>query len=270
MNQMLRKIEPHLDVHGFISQLPSDAHPGADTIQREGMFAAASYFYYQMGLINLEDFSTIKWRFMSRVSLLIKGPGLIRRHLESNRWYSHWDRGSRDQYHVVIGAALVGDRKKVRSILGGFMLRLGFATNIRGNSDNRRLKVPDLMTLSMLSNLIRSFNLVSPWGYLLSPLLLITDIGLVVESLIWRFQNSKKKDETDILNHLQTVLLSTVTLSSPLSELARSQLAQMPSKLDPYVTPVQECLNDYFQSNNGVAALADIYKPIVDKYIYRK
>lgn len=270
MNLLLKKIEPFLDQHGFISQLPSDDHPGADTIQREGMFATAAYFYYHLGLINLEDFSALKWRFMSRVSMLITGPGLIRRHLESNRWYSHWDRGSRDQYHVVIGASLLTDRKKVKSIFAGFMLRLGFASNIRDNSDPGKLKLPDLMTLDMASNLIRSLCLVSRWGFTLSPLLLLTDFGLIISSLLWRFYHSRNKNETDILNHLQTVLLSTVVLSTPLSKLARNQLALMPSKLDPYETPVQECLNDYFRSNNGVAAMAEIYKPIVDKIIYRK
>lgn len=265
----LNTIKPNIDTHGYIAQSAGDDHPGADSLHREGLFAFTAGLHYRLNEISIEELSIIKWRFMTLSAPLVSRTGLIRRHVDADRWYSHWDRGSRDQSFAVIGASMLGVRTFVRRVVLGYVLRLGFANNLKDNSDPGKFKLPDIAGPGTWATLIRClYNVGYRSAALLYPLLLLLDFSILANSLMWCYYKPRDKSDTDISNHLQVVLLSNLVLKTPTSALAKKFLAKMPGKLGTSANPVQECLNDYFQSNNGVTGLAQLLQLPVERYIY--
>lgn len=263
---LLKKVESNLDIWGFIAQLDSD---GGDSAQREGMFIAAASYYHKRGWISTEEYMHLKWRFLNNASLLISNCGLIRRHPDTSKWYGDWDRGSRDQYHFVIGASLAqtGYAKK---IFRGFAFR-GFllCTNLRDNSTPGKVKLPDFTGPQFIGVLIRCLP---KWAQaLLKPVLHVLDLSLVIQSLIWVYYFGNKREESDILNHLQTLLFAEANSPTFSSRLAARILRKLP-KWEGIISDnrnaVQQRLDDYFNSHGGVSGLAVIYEPIVKEVIY--
>ena len=249
MSKYFDLVKPAIDSFGLIAQLPSNSRDGGDTTQREGMFAIAIAYLSKLGKIDKSEYEELKKRYSANLDRLECCMGNLRRHTDPNMWYSDCDRMSRDQWTPNVIAMGMLDLKKHlwRMFLGHLFKRaLLFTTNVRHNwvyppdhpkydpnSDlTYKWKLPDITIMSCWGYYIRSFNC-----YLLYPLLLVLDLDLLVNSLIWVYKFKYVSKDTDILNHTNSLLQATWSMPTPVSWLARKLL-----KLD----KVQDCLNRYF------------------------
>jgi hypothetical protein len=247
MNRYLQIMNPAIDSFGLIAQLPQAGRDGGDSAQREGMFLVLSYVAQKNGLISSEEFSEIVSRYLSNYERLQQTcmPGEIRRHVDQTKWYGFNWRMSRDQWTPnAIALGLVAARgKQWNMVLGCFMRLFLFTTNVipnyvvKGDADYK-FKVPDLTVLASWGYMFR-------WSYIFWPLLLITDLDLLVNSMIWKYRMSNSSNtNTDILNHVNSLLQAQVRMPTPWSYLARKMLP---------VGKVNALLDSYFGSQYGPA-----------------
>ncbi len=262
-------IRGNIDAYHYVVQKDMD---GGDTALHEGHLIAAAAFQHKEGLISTEQYDKLRTRAADRFSRLISKNGLIRRHPDTSQWYGDWDRGSRDQYHAVIGLYAAGLVAQARKLLWGHMLRcMLFTSNIRDNSDPGKVKLPDGTALGFLAYYIRGEALNgNKFATLLYPVLLIADLSLLVNSAIRVYYFGNKPEDTDLRNHVMALTLAYYSMPTPVSQLAINMMKKLPKKMNPDsdVNAVQQELNDYYKSNNGVDLLAEIWQPIVQKVIY--
>lgn len=256
-------IKPNIDVNGMIAQTDGD---GGDTAQREGMvLLAVAYMHQQLGM-HYNIFQALRWRGLLNFGKLVSDWGLLRRHVDTTKWYGNWDRGSRDQYHASIGLMAAGATRMVKNIICGFFVRAGFCCNIRANtSDHRRIKLPDFIGLSLAGAFLRNL----PFSLMMYPIQLLLDLDLLVNSIIWRVWRSKNKEDSDILNHLQCLVWSDMKNSTFISRLAIKIFAKIKPMNDSKVNVVQQRLDHYFRpETGGVTGMAEVYKYIVVNVFY--
>ena len=258
MSKYLDLVQPAIDSFGLIAQLPSNGRDGGDTAQREGMFAIAVAYLYKLKKTDPLEYAELKHRYEYNLERLDCGPGNILRHIDPTMWYSDSDRMSRDQWTPnVIAMGMLDLKPELKRMFFGHLKRaLLFTTNTRRNHcypDNHpkhmsdqdySWKMPDITILSSWGYYIRGFRV---WP--LYPLLLITDLDLLVNSLIWIYKFAKAPEDTDILNHTNSLLQARWSMPTPISWIARKIL-----KLE----KVQDCLNRYFL-NHG-PALHEVFK----------
>ena len=212
------------------------------------MFAIAIAYLHKLGKIDQVEYEQLKNRYKANLDQLECCPGNYRRHTDPNMWYSDCDRMSRDQWTpnaIAVGMLNIDDHRK-RMFLGHLKRGLLFTTNVRHNwvyppehpkydpnSDlTYKWKLPDITILACWGYYIRSYK-----AWYLYPLLLLLDIDLLINSLIWLYKFKHVPKDTDILNHTNSLLQAKWTMGTPISWLARKIL-----KLD----KVQDCLNRYF------------------------
>jgi hypothetical protein len=254
---VIEKFKPYIDSFGLLAQTDGD---GGDSAQREGMLLTAAAALLKLGKISLNDYIEVRWRFLGSVqNKIIRSDGKLRRHCDETKWYGQWNRGSRDQAHIIIGMGLANCMEPLERMRLDHQRRLYlFTTNTVANtSDHQKWKLPDLTGPGFWAMWIRAFNRTHPSQGTLKSILFFMDLSLVANSLIWRFYHLKyNKEHTDILNHLQAMIQSKMSLDTPLAKLARWILKS---------APIKEMLKDYFApSTNGITPLAEVYEPIVD------
>lgn len=264
MIDVYKLIKPNIDSHGLVAQTDGD---GGDSAQREGMvLLAVAYMHQQLGM-HYNLYQALRWRGLLNFGKLVSDWGLLRRHTDYAKWYSGWDRGSRDQYHASIGLMAAGATRMIKNIMWGFFVRAGFCCNIRANtSDHRRIKLPDFIGFSLAGALLRN----SSFSLMIYPIQLLLDLDLLANSMIWKFWRSRNPEDSDILNHMQCLIWSDMKNSTFISRLALRIFARIRYRTeDKSVNPVQQRLNHYFrQETGGATGIAEVYKYIVINVFY--
>lgn len=181
-------------------------------------------------------------------------PGVYVRHRKSTEaWHSDPGEFSRDQQTpLVIAMGLYGDKSRLWRLFRKHMFRLGKYQNA------------DVMGPTHFSYYLRAFGW--SWSY---PILLLTDLAMVIGVLIRCWQASRDKDDVgDDLNQILALLQAKLSLPTPLSELARKLYV----KLRPHnygssetIHPIQGALNWYFR-HPGAPPMDELYRPVIDKY----
>jgi hypothetical protein len=237
-NKYLDILSPCIDQYGFITQA-GPQFDGGDSSQREGTLMLWSWCALQEGKLSQADYDVIQARYIANYAKLREGcmPGEITRHRGSAQWYDLPWRMSRDQWTPnAISAGLVKQNRA--DLLWGASLRgFLFTTNLIPNwvvkgQTGYEIKCPDLTVLS-------SWGYMARWaGWLALPLVLITDLDLLVNSIIWHYNiKNPANTNTDISNHVNSLLQAKYKCPTPFSWLARRILN---------VNDVQNLLNSYF------------------------
>ena len=237
-----------IDKFGLITQRENNNWDGGDTLQREGMFAIAVRYLYDLDKIKITDYLLLRKRYWDSLNELECGWGNYRRHIDHDMWYFDPDRMSRDQWTpnaIAVGMLDLYDHRK--RMLWGHGKRLWlFTTNTRRNwvyppgnpkheaDQDYSWKIPDITILSSWGYYIRSFH-----AYPLYPLLCLFDLELLGNSLLWRWKFQKRPEDTDILNHTNSLLQARKSMPTPLSWLARKILSadKILEKLQAYFEP---------------------------------
>lgn len=248
-NDLLDRLNFYISSNDLLAQTDGDEN---DAAQREGMLLLANWFYK----VPLNAHIDVIQRFESVVApKLISSEGKLRRTSKASQWGSKWDRGSRDQYHIIIGMGVARQYPLLNLMFKDHLKRLLlFTTNTRPNtSENAKWKLPDLTGPGFWAIWIRALCKSKKWA----PILALMDFSMLANSLIWRFYHLKfNKDHTDILNHVQVMVQSKLTIDTPVARLARFLLKD---------APINEMFDDYFHPRtNGIYEMAKIYKPIVN------
>lgn len=251
---------PNIDRFGLLTEANGD---GGDTVHREGalMFGLALRKYIGISDINIE---VAKERARAIFEQLIRCDGHIRRHVDESKWYGAWDRGSRDQYFAIIGIGLAF-QDLLQHIFKGHLKRfLLFTTNTKPNTSSlsARWKVPDLTGTGFWALYIRLFEGSHRFRWLL-PLF---DLSLLANAIIWRYYRGRDKNDSDVWNVMQALLLSEVSFPTFVSKLAVSVFKRLP-KLEAAspVNSVQQRLNHYTR-DGGVAILARVFEPVTEHF----
>lgn len=156
-------------------------------------------------------------------------PGILRRHPDPTKWYSDWDRMSRDQtYPFIMAAKEYGDSNTVWSYILGHFLRLFlFTTNIRNNGAtaandgtiydpvsgtkwNYGVKLPDITGPDFWAVEIRALPTLV--GVCLYPLLCVLDLYTLFSAMFLRWYNT---DQNDVINHVIMSVFNSKYLPTP-------------------------------------------------------
>lgn len=250
---------PNIDRYGLLTEANGD---GGDTIHREGalMFGLVLRRYIDIWDENLV---VAQARARAIFEQLIRCDGRIRRHVDESKWYGDWDRGSRDQYFALIGIGMACP-DLLRIIFWGHLRRLLlFTTNFLPNtsSSSARWKVPDLTGPGFWALYIRLFQ-----SRRFKWLLPAFDLSLLANALIWRYYRGRDKNDSDVWNVIQALLLAEMSFPTFVSKLAVSVFKRLP-KLDAAspVNSVQQRLNHYTR-DGGVAILARVFEPVTEHF----
>lgn len=229
----LYMLGPAIDSFGLITQTAQDYFDGGDTLQREGMFAIAIRCLYDQDKITIADYLLYRKRYWNHLNRLYITCGNYKRHVDPAMWYSGNSVMSRDQWtpNVIAMGMLDLDDHNRKSFWGHGKRLWLFTTNTRRNyayppghpkanaENSYRWKLPDLTILSCWGNHCRSHK-----AYLTYPLLCLTDLDLLVSSLIWLYKFRKTPNDTDILNHVNSLIQAQKIMPTPVSRLARKLL----------------------------------------------
>lgn len=195
---MIRRTNFRRDHFDLIVQADGD---GGDTAQREGMFAAGLY------LAKRGDWGaklTGAFAIDHAIRVLQIRPGICVRHPHQPGFRSDPKHFSRDQHDpLIIAAGLHRALMFVRDSLWNQVKRWG------------RYQNRDFTNPNTVSVYIRAFR-----AWLLWPLMLITDWGLVVSS-INRIVKARNPDESDDNNHVARLAQAQEILPTPISWIAR-------------------------------------------------
>lgn len=224
MNKYLSILQPAIDKFDLIAETTGD---GGDSAQREGSLLVYAYCALQEGKITQAEFDEIQDRYLANYKRLREKcmPGEIRRHVDESMWYGENLRMTRDQWTpnvVAIGIIKNNLKVKLDMLLGmalrGFLFTTSFYKNHEPKSRSS-FKSPDLTVLSSWSYVLRWFG----WAFF--PLIALFDIDLLIGSLIWKYRISKPDNtNTDILNHVISLLQAKYKCPTPISWLARKVL----------------------------------------------
>ncbi len=190
------------------------------------------------GKITQSEFNQIKDRYLTNYKRLRQGcmPGEIRRHSDDSMWYDLNWRMSRDQWTPNVISLGICKQFRADMILGMAMRGFLFTTNLIPNYVKKgepgyKIKLPDLTAFA-------SWGFVLRWCPLFWPLLLVTDLDLLVNSILWYYRmKDPNNTNTDICNHLNALLQARFHSPTPVSWMARRMLD---------VDKVQDLLNRYY------------------------
>lgn len=252
----------------------SDGDQG-DSAQREGMLAAGAAIWFDEGWVKSGDYVETALRVPSIAALLVSNSGKLRRSPDEKKWYGEWNRGSRDQYHYIIGLAFSGAIDPFMALLRGHAKRLFLvASNTRSNGSPGKLQLPDITGPNFWSLWVRGANILEQnWTKWFKPFLYVGDLSLVINSLIRVYWYGKDKEESDCLNHVQALTLAHYSMPTFLSRLAARIMRGLPKKWDNELgapNAVQQEFNNYFGSNGGITPMALLWAPIIEKVVYGK
>jgi hypothetical protein len=274
-NQYLWIIQPNIDSFGVITQNGKQNWDGGDTTQREGMFMCAMQYHLEAGRITQADFDVMATRYMGIINKLIYG-GIwsLRRHPNPIMWYNDPNRMSRDQLTSNICALCYASKWTLFKLLLGNVLRgMLFAANTRENGATKAngqpitawqramyffgwrpaypvwaWSLPDATDPSIWGAYIRGLRL---WP--LYPLLLVTDLVLVIQASIILYETDNGTASDDQLTQQMLLLQSNYSMPTPISKLAM----WIYKKVNPIAA-----LNAYFAPANDGPAMNQVYQQI--------
>jgi hypothetical protein len=210
----------HFDAHGLIVQANGD---GGDTAQRTGML----FFQYRD-----------EEAFVNALDQLEIAPGIYVRHPYQAGFRNDPNRFSRDQQRALViamGSYRMDDR--LWRLAKAHLARFGKYQNL------------DYLGPSHLGEYLRAFR-----AWPVYPLLLITDVGLVVSSI--DIALTKDKDNVDDNNHVMALVQASQTMPTPISWLAtRLYKKYRPINFGNEILgesdPVQGALSWYHRAESG-------------------
>lgn len=217
---------------------------GGDSAHRVGMY------YALLGMMSDEKKAkyprnTVE-EFLKVAKLHHVSPGVLVRHPNKDWDSSDWDRMSRDQMQPFIIACGFYSRDELAKFTKGHALRgFLFANNTRKNGANKfthgkliygevrdySWKFPDPTGPDIWGNFIRAWGLWYLW-----PILLFTDLEMLIGSFLWRFFPK----HNIAMNHTLTQLQAMKTLGTPLSWLS-GKLMPVPR----LITLIEDHFNDF-------------------------
>ena len=197
--------EKFVDRNGLIVQLDGD---GGDTCQRIA--------FIEIALIELTYFDSA--RYSIALDLLEPETGrLWRNPYPPHMWWADRYNQSRDQtlgHYIVMSE--YGFKGRLKKHTWSILSRLGFFWNYRHIGEQTGWKIPDILFPQHYGVLIRA----NEWS-LLYPVLLLTDLGLLL-SVVFRVIGSHlDHDSVDDLNLCELHWQARRKASTPISWLAR-------------------------------------------------
>ena len=239
----------YFDDNELIVQKDGD---GGDTAQRMGLYHSFLQMRAMLGISNETLPFSSRFDYLDAIIKLQQSPGIWRRH--PDQWNDPSD-FSRDQMVpnvVAMGFCEATQALKATSLA---FLKRGFLF-----CQNK-----DIVSPQLLASFIRAwFWSLSSFLVILWPLLVVLDVFLlfdVILRIIVKFFDSNNVG--DDLNTTLLVLQAEHSLPTPLSWLARKLYGFLPGG-------VVESFQWYFRPGTGAnAELAEIAKPVIDKYITR-
>lgn len=182
-------------------------------------------------------------------------PGIHRRHPDPTKWYSQWNRMSRDQTVPLLIACGVYNEYSYsfKYILGHIFRLMLFTTNVVDNGImTGPLKIPDLTGPDFWALEIRALPI--PICILLYPLLLVFDLYSLFSAIFLRWFNTS---QNDVINHCMMSIHNQRRMPTPFSYLTNI----LNSARD-----LQQRLDNFFGSDPAQIKFNDILKPWLIKY----
>lgn len=183
-------------------------------------------------------------------------PGIHRRHPDETKWYSQWNRMSRDQTVPLLIACAEYDMPMyaVRYILGHLTRLFLFTTNIIDNGImTGPYKIPDPTGPDFWALEIRALPLIL--GLLCYPLLLVFDLYSLFSAVFLRFFN---RSQNDVINHVMMSIHNQRRIPTPFSWLTNVLVNS--------AGDLQQRLDNFFGSDPAQIKFNDILRPWLLKY----
>lgn len=283
----------YIDKFGMYSQSPPQ-RDGGDSAQREGMVMAGA----EWGGVSS---SIVRTAYIHATLPQLMAYGNGRRHPDPTKWYSDWDRFSRDQaISLLIGMFMAGAYLQAFKFFLRHCTRgLLFMTNTRRNFMYPTLeehlqkatpdvvwdyswKLPDLTGPEFWSIYVRGFRypislFIGLWSLVIgsfNPILIsagiltVLDLELLIGVLVkvlWYARTPTNDDD----NNLIMSLMFSKKLTTPVSFLARKIYRLRPLAAPPKIGyqstfGPQTALDSYFRAEKGDPPINEIYRKFLE------
>ena len=240
LQSIMDSFEPYIKL-GVISQHDLDQ---GDSANRDGVFFALA------GLLKApKDFMgrDLPQGWEETIKQHEASPGLYRRSPDPSYWGYRVDTTSRDQQQaLMLGMAIMGDKKRLKEAWKGLMSRFGFHTNkypIWPDTDSKP-KIPDFLGITEVTSYIRGM---SKWY--LYPVLCLLDLGYLIDL---KLRGGQKWDYDNLL--APSLLYANKKYMTPASWLAMKLYKK---------TDWLEQIHNYYRDdngNNGIMPMYELYK----------
>jgi len=251
-------VEKHIDGYGLpchfdMSKKPPILNDGGDTTQRLGMLAYA--------LADLNANRTRLW-FKAQLGRLECGLGRYRRHVAEGLWtHDEWIMSRDQSVALVIAMGRLGLVRELARFTLGYILRLGFATNLHRNHGAPGLKVPDHMTFPHFWGMfLRAWvDAIPALAVVAYPLLLVLDLVWPLASFLAVLKGQNDPHHSDDLNQILKLLQAEDVCPTPWSWLAQvlySRWRTAPAGQTGWGP--EACLRHYFKAP-GAIRLDELY-----------
>jgi hypothetical protein len=226
----------NIDAHGFIVQADGD---GGDTAQRMGMYWAGFLLNAARVTTTLPKLPTLT---LDKLSSYMR-HGFVRHPFQDGFRSdpAHFSRDQQDPLVVMMGLLDIDDY--LRWTLKNQLKRSG------------RYQNRDWANLNTVSLYIRAFKARHLW-----PLLLVTDLGLIVSGISHWVKRKRDPIHTDINNHVIRLAQAQAILPTLTSWLARKLFKRLWPDMN-------EALAFYHRAENGGnPEMAELYRPIIVRF----
>lgn len=266
----MRDINAFVDKHGHIAQGPPH-RDGGDSFSFAGQVMVAFYARHHFKKTGDAEYIYQREQYLKRLDKLRYGYGIYLRHNVEPEWATKPDRMSRDQMTANIAAmGFLEQNSKLWVMLLFLIFRLGFATNTRANGKLKApWKLPDFCGPKILGMFIRALKL-----YPLYPLLLLTDLHMLIDSIVQIIGAKKNPEDTNETNHIVSLLQSTITMPTLISYLARKIYRLRPlapqgkQRVRKTTFGPQSALDHFFSGRNEIEPpIDDLYRPLLEELL---
>ena len=233
-------VKMNVDEYGLIIQSDGD---GGDTCQRQFMYHIGQYLRGRAGIDKLPDVGVLA-PIYTVLNLEIL-PATYVRHPYQPDFRSDPNHFSRDQQRpMVIAMGLYGMRGALTRLFNKHMSRFGKYQN------------NDIIGPSHFGEYIRAFN-----NKLMYPLLFVTDLGLLIQSVVTVITTTNNPNDVDDNNHILSLLQAQEVMPTPISYLARKIYKTFRSNGGP-----QAAMEYYHRvESGGNPEMAELFKPLIER-----
>jgi hypothetical protein len=225
---------------------------GGDTAQRVGTYYFGIKIRKDLGFLNSEYAFHNSQDFNKALGHLEKQPGIFVRH--PIQWNEVSDFSRDQQTPLVIAMGMYGEqRPRLKRLFRSHASRFF------------RYQNKDVASPEHIGFYIRSLRI-----WMAYPLLVFSDLFMLLNSFILILKGLDKNNVGDDINHTLAVLQARLMMPTPVSWLARMLYKLRPNNFGNTklgeTNSIQGAWSWYFRPETGASSFHELYRPIIKKY----
>lgn len=219
-----KELKDYMDEQGFVGHLNYDGTlEFGDGAQRLGLLHLANWFCWyqtsQYDSVRAVFKETIQSELAIQINLIERADDGYVRHWDKSKWPGQPGTLSRDNFTSLFCAVIMlRMRDQFWDLTDALLSRFGFFWNTKHIGQKTGWKIPDFAGPETYGLIIRGLIRFSKLGFLLYPLLWLTDLALVFSSFSRIWMSYRDPDDTsNDTNHIPRLLVAYQISPTPVS-----------------------------------------------------